>query len=80
MIVVKVEVWPHGEASAFEIDRVYIWNDDTGTATEGNYQVRVHAASGNARGHGAKRKRIFGWPRSRSALALVREALKGLRL
>lgn len=41
MIVVKIEMWPHGrQAAAREIGRTYIYNDG-GSLTSGDYEVRV---------------------------------------
>jgi hypothetical protein len=42
MIVVKLEMWPHGdETKKRELGRTYIFNDGTGSVTRGNYEARV---------------------------------------
>lgn len=52
MIVVKIELWPQGDASRMhELGRTYIWNDaTTGDPARGNYGVAVC------------RRGVFGWP------------------
>lgn len=46
MIVVTIDLWPHGDATrARRLGRGYIWNDGTGTATRGNYGGRFHGRS-----------------------------------
>lgn len=61
MLVVKVEVWPHGdEDAAIELDRVYAANDGTGggEASEvGNYDVYTE----DPRGRPKPRKDRPGW-------------------
>jgi len=45
MIVVKIELWPHGnESKAREIGRCNIWNDGTGTKERGNYKAELKHA------------------------------------
>lgn len=40
MLVIKIEMWPRGDATrAKEIERAYVWNDDTGDLGSGNYDV-----------------------------------------
>jgi hypothetical protein len=40
MLVVKIELWPHGvQSKAKELFRVFIANDCTGTSKAGNYSV-----------------------------------------
>lgn len=42
MLVIKIELWPHGaETEAKEIGRTYVTNDGTGTPRRGNYDVHV---------------------------------------
>jgi hypothetical protein len=42
MLVVKIELWPFGDAArAKEIARTYIWNQGTGTKELGDYGVHV---------------------------------------
>jgi hypothetical protein len=42
MLVVKIEMWPHGrQEAAYEIGRTYIANDGTGDPGRGNYKVAV---------------------------------------
>lgn len=47
MVVVKIELWPHGlESKAREIGRAEIINDGTGTEEVGNYKIRLkHSGS-----------------------------------
>lgn len=46
MLVVKLEIWPHGnEASAREVGRLLIANDGTGTEAVGNYTAVMEDAS-----------------------------------
>lgn len=71
MIVVKVELWPHGDASqARELERVSITNVD-GTPTLGEYNVQI--ADSGLSAH------VGRWPRQRrSPLQLVCRALQAL--
>ena len=42
MLVVKIELWPHGQKKKRkEIGRMYIGNDGTGSPMRGNYDVYV---------------------------------------
>lgn len=42
MLVVKIELWPHGDESrARVLGRAEIANDGSGTRTRGNYVVRL---------------------------------------
>ena len=42
MVVVKIELWPHGnEEKAREIGRAEIWNDGTGNEKHSNYGVNL---------------------------------------
>jgi hypothetical protein len=65
MIVVKVELWPHGNQSrARELGALIIANDATGTPERGNYRFsfsklrgKVHA--GTVRGFPRKSYSVF---------------------
>ena len=42
MLVVKLEVWPGGDATrAYKVGEAHIVNDMTGTAERGNYDVAL---------------------------------------
>lgn len=42
MIVVTVELWPHGQkARASHLGTAKIWNDGSGTMTRGNYKATL---------------------------------------
>jgi hypothetical protein len=42
VIVVRIEMWPHGDRlRARELGRMYLANDGTGSAERGNYDVAV---------------------------------------
>lgn len=42
MIVVKVELWPGGDKTRKRpLGRMKIWNDNSGTATAGNYKFEL---------------------------------------
>ena len=50
MIVIKVEIWPYGDASkARSLGVAVIVNDGTGRATSGNYSVHLSTAGDHAR-------------------------------
>lgn len=92
MLVVKIELWPHGhESLAEEIARGYIANDGTGTPTKGNYQFLFTANERSGEGDSppfypdekkvrkAMRATIEGFPRQRQgAWDLLREGLSQL--
>ena len=42
MVVVKIEMWPHGdESKAYGLGVVHIANDGTGDTGKGNYDIEV---------------------------------------
>ena len=42
MIVIKIELWPKGNADkSKEIGRAYLWNDGSGTKNVGHYKGKV---------------------------------------
>lgn len=42
MLVIKIELWPHGDESKKEdMGTAHIWNDGTGTRTSGNYGIKI---------------------------------------
>jgi hypothetical protein len=72
VIVVTIEMWPGGDKSRkHELGRTYVFNDAAGTASRGNYEVRVcRKGSFDAdpreivEGTGFTRKgRVDNWPR-----------------
>lgn len=61
MIVVKVELWPHGDKSkASCLGGIIISNDGTGTDTRRNYVVTLHSRGDSTRV--IRRTRILGFP------------------
>jgi hypothetical protein len=78
MLVVKLELWPHGhEDSRQPLGEIRIINDDTGTAQVGNYNVEL-AHSGRYYGRPGvwKRGRVEGFDRQGpSPYHLVLQAL-----
>lgn len=45
MLMIRVELWPHGEHQlARTLATLRIWNDGTGTADVGNYKFNCHIA------------------------------------
>lgn len=77
MIVVKIELWPHGlRAKAREIGRVVIANDGSGTAESGNYQVALsHAGIYGDKPGAWKSGTVTGHRRNLSPYHLVRAAI-----
>ena len=68
MIVIRVEMWPHGDESRkSELGIAYVANDGTGTSQVGNYDVQLmKSASMGARRSGVwKTGRVEGFPRLR---------------
>lgn len=66
MIVVRLEMWPHGDAAkAYDLGAIEIANLG-GTATKGDYGVRLAKSARMARSSGTwKAARVFGFPRAR---------------
>jgi hypothetical protein len=82
MIVVKIELWPHGsEERAKEIGRTYITNDGTGTLKRGNYDAWVCRKDNFLRptdenASAVREARVEDYPRqSHNVWRLVRRAL-----
>jgi hypothetical protein len=69
VIVVKVELWPHGdESKARPIGQIAIANDGTGTAESGNYNVVLaHAGRFYGRKGAWRRGRVTGYQRIRQS-------------
>ena len=66
MLVVRIELWPRGDASSRKtLATGTIANDGTGTITQGNYQVVLKDAIGRSWKTGTvkgfPRKRRLGW-------------------
>lgn len=90
MLVVRVEIWPFGNADARrEIGRTYIWNDGTGDIERGNYNVAVLGEDGAdvivARepilAHAIAKGTVAAYPRGpRNLWPLVRDALRACKL
>lgn len=82
MVVVTVEVWPHGhEGQKRTIGRLYITNDGTGSVAAGNYTVEAeHAGTYYGRRKGPwKRGRVTGFVRTLSPYRLLCRALQAIR-
>lgn len=82
MVVVKVEIWPHGdESKARPLGVVMISNDGTGDTTKGNYDVVASHAGKyyGKRKEPYKKAKVTGFPRTWSPYKLVAWALKALR-
>lgn len=81
MVVVRIEMWPHGdESKAYPLGAVFIANDGTGDASLGNYDVTaVHAgAYFGKRKEPYKTGRVVGFLRKLSPYTLVAKALKAI--
>lgn len=78
MLVVKIELWPHGsEAMKTVIGEARIANDGTGTAVLGNYDVQLaHSGRYASRPGVWKRGRVLGHARELSPYHLVLRALQ----
>lgn len=72
VIVVRVELWPHGKAHlSREIARLRITNDQTGDALTGHYRVETDSLPPG---------RVEHFPRRHGVLALFLAALQSLRV
>ena len=73
MVVVKVELWPHGdESKAHEIGRMEIVNDGTGNHAVSNYDVELkHAGTYVGSAGYFKRAQIKGFRRTKSPYNLI---------
>ncbi len=85
MIVVKVELWPHGdESQSRTLGIVKITNDGTGNETTGNYQVELsHSDKYFGRPGNWRTGSLIGFNRNQSSFMLLylalRSALFGIR-
>ena len=66
MLVVRIELWPHGDVTRCKtLAAGTIVNDGTGTATRGNYRVQLKDALGRPWKSGTvtnfPRKRLLAW-------------------
>jgi len=82
MVVVKIELWPHGdESKARPLGVMHISNDRTGTNEIGNYDVELkHAGSYFGKPGNWRTGKISGFLRSLSPYHLVAMALKACRI
>ena len=83
MLVVRIELWPHGDASRCKtLATGTIVNDGTGTATRGNYEIVLKDAVGRSwktgMVEGFPRKRRLGWDLLACALYSVLGNRNGL--
>lgn len=81
MVVVKIEMWPHGdETKMYPLGVITIANDGTGTTTTGNYQVTAsHSGSYfGQRPEPYKKGRVLGFLRNLSVYRLVARALAAI--
>lgn len=78
MVVVKIEMWPHGdETKAFPIGQMNIANDGTGDVAVGQYEVELlHAGSYFGKPGAWKSAKGFKYLRRLSPYHLVAAALK----
>lgn len=78
MIVVTIEMWPHGEeAHKYPLGQVQIVNTGRGTASHGFYQVDAYGKKG--RKLVTRSAEIHNWPRlSRPVFSLLLHALKAM--
>ena len=62
MIVINVELWPHGdEKKKKSLGTMVIKNDGTGTNDRGNYEFSLRGKGGRPMASGG----ILDWPRNR---------------
>ncbi len=82
MVVVKIELWPHGDASqAQPLGEIYISNDGTGSALRGNYDVELkHAGRYYGKLGSWRTGKVSGFVRSLSPYHLVAMALKACKV
>jgi len=81
MVVVKIEMWPHGdESKAYPLGKIEIANDGTGDAQSGNYDVTAFHAGifYGKRREPYKTGRVVGFLRRLSPYALLAKALKAI--
>ena len=77
MVVVSIEIWPHGDQSQSRpIGKIQITNDGSGTRAKGSYWVSVAHGGKYINKKGTwKRGRLTNHPRSLSPYHLVVRAL-----
>lgn len=77
MVVVKIELWPHGDESQMRpLGRIDIANDGTGTVALGNYDATfAHAGSYYGKEGHYKKGRIVAFSRNLSPYHLIARAL-----
>lgn len=82
MVVVKIELWPHGdESKARPLGVMHIINDGTGTVEAGNYDVELkHAGNYFGKPGNWRTGRVVGYIRSLSPYHLVAMALRACRI
>lgn len=81
MVVVKLEVWPHGDQSkAYPLGEIQIANDGTGNEVAGNYEVLAKHAGMyyGKRPEPFKRGRVTGFHRKLSPYRLLCRALQAI--
>lgn len=62
MLVIKIELWPHGDPKfAKPLGVAHLWNDGSGEYENGNYQIEIKKTGGGLWKKGAVR----GFPRTR---------------
>jgi len=79
MIVVSIEIWPHGDQQkARPIGVALITNDGTGDKVAGNYEVKLaHSGKYIGKSGAYKTGKVKNHRRSLSPYHLVYKALKG---
>ncbi len=77
MVVVKIEMWPHGdESKAYPLGQINIANDDTGTESSGNYKAELlHAGRYWGKPGAYRTGQIKGFPRALSPYHLIARVL-----
>ena len=74
MLIVRVELWPHGdELRKEEIGKLVIANDGTGTAVFGNYDIEL-----SEKERETEKGRVETYFRKHSVWVLVKRALDQL--
>jgi hypothetical protein len=82
MIVIKIEMWPHGDREqAYPLGGLIITNDGTGDQTTGNYRVEAthSGAYFGKRPEPYKTGHVKGFRRSLSVYRLVCRCLQAIR-
>lgn len=78
MLVVKIELWPHGdEQKKREIGRTYIWNTGEGNVDKGEYAVAVCRRGSKERNNLTRTGLVKNYPRTKyNVWRLVIRALR----